>query len=47
MDMLSGILIVGLLGGFFVFGLVGYARGKSVRSCCDLPTASRPKERAE
>ncbi len=34
MDTLTGILIVLLLGGFFVFGLVGYVRGKSVRSCC-------------
>lgn len=44
MDTLSGIVIIGLLGAFFVFGLVGYWRGKSIRSCCALPTTSRPQQ---
>lgn len=44
MDTLSGIVIIGLLGAFFVFGLVGYLRGKSMRSCCALPSTSRPKQ---
>jgi hypothetical protein len=47
MDTISGVVVVGLLGAFFVFGLVGYLRGKSIRSCCDLPTTSHPKETAK
>lgn len=41
METLLGIVLVGLLVGLLVFGLIGYRRGKSLRSCCDLPTDSR------
>lgn len=47
MDTISGVVVVGLLGAFFVFGLVGYLRGKSIHSCCDVTTTAHPKKTAK
>lgn len=40
------VLVVGLLAAVFVFGLVGYVRGKRIHSCCE-PSLTNTNRRQE